>query len=87
MGKVAPATSKWVTKSAPKSTMAGKMALGKTLTGLPTAIRGRTETLTSRADTAMPQSPAQAEANLKQKLNELKIIDLAADNNDDETNV
>jgi hypothetical protein len=24
---------------------------------------------------------------LKQKLNELKIIDLAADNNDDETNV
>jgi hypothetical protein len=67
--------------------MAGKTALGKTLIGLSTAIRGRTETLTSGADTAMPQSPAQAEANLKQKLNELKIIDLATDNDQhDETN-
>ncbi len=68
--------------------MPGKTFMGKTLIGLTTAIRGKgtTDTVTTDANvSAMP--PVQSEADLKKKLNELKIMDLAAHNDHHETNV
>ncbi len=67
----------------PKSGTAGKTTQAKTLIGLATAIRANTLT-----DTATEPSPAQADVDLKKKLNELKVMDLAAHNNHhEETNM